>query len=83
MLFGLHWSEDFEMEFPKSVYSIKTSTARTLTQILNKHVQLFDGKLRKVSNYYAKIHVKPEAELIHLPARPIKFSMKKYRKGVR
>ncbi|XP_037871610.1 uncharacterized protein K02A2.6-like [Bombyx mori] len=77
MLFGLHWSEVFEMEFPKPVYSIKTSTPMTLKQILDKHVQLFDGKLGKVNNYYVNIHVKPEAEPIHLPARPIKFSMKK------
>ncbi|KAA5551091.1 hypothetical protein F3G12_18875, partial [Acinetobacter baumannii] len=74
MLFGLHWSEVFEMEFPKPVYSIKPMT---LKQILDNNVQLFDGKLGKVNIYYVNIHVKPEAEPIHLPARPIKFSMKK------
>lgn len=75
LLFGLNWSEMFNMEFPKSVYSIKEATPTSLKAIIQKHSELFDGKLGKVKNYQVNIHVKPGAEPVHLPARQIKFNM--------
>ncbi|XP_073942471.1 uncharacterized protein [Choristoneura fumiferana] len=77
MLFGLQWSEIFGMEFPKPVYSIKKVNHTTLQHIIKKYEQLFDGKLGKVNDYQVNIHVKPGAEPVHLPARPIKFGMKR------
>lgn len=81
MLFGLQWSEMFGMIFPEPVYSIKhptTAKANTsLQQILHRHEHLFDNELGKVKNYQVNIHVKQNAEPKHLPARPVKFSMKK------
>ncbi|XP_061705289.1 uncharacterized protein K02A2.6-like [Cydia pomonella] len=79
MLFGLQWSEMFQMDFPKPVYSIKKTRqeAITLKQILDKHTTLFDGKLGKVKDYQVNIHIKPDAQPKHITARSIKFSMKK------
>ncbi|XP_061715536.1 uncharacterized protein K02A2.6-like [Cydia pomonella] len=77
MLFGLQWSETFGMEFPKPVYSIKNVTPTTLQQLIDRYKPLFDGKLGKVEDYLVNIHIKPGAVPVHLPARPIKFGIKK------
>lgn len=77
MLFGLDWSRDFGMNFPKPVYSIKPDMTTTLKQVLKQHSELFDEKLGKVSNYQVNIHVKSGTEPVHLPARPIKFGVRK------
>uniref|UniRef100_A0A2A4JEX3 Reverse transcriptase domain-containing protein n=1 Tax=Heliothis virescens TaxID=7102 RepID=A0A2A4JEX3_HELVI len=77
MLFGLQWSEMYDMTFPKPVYSIKPTTETSLDLVLANHTDLFDNKLGKVKDYQVKIHIKPGSEAKHLPARPIKFSMRK------
>ncbi|KAI5636370.1 hypothetical protein NE865_10873 [Phthorimaea operculella] len=59
MLFGLRWSEMFDMDFPSPVYSIKHKSPTTLKQVLDNYQHLFDNKLGKVKNYYVNIHVKP------------------------
>lgn len=77
MLFGLQWSEIFDMPFPKQVYSIKDEKTNTLQEILSNYSDLFDGRLGKVRDYEVNIHVKPDAAPVHLPARQIKFSIRK------
>ncbi|CAH0722690.1 unnamed protein product, partial [Brenthis ino] len=80
MLFGLQWSESFDMIFPEPVYSIKSNTMTTnmsFRRVLNAHTRLFDGKLGRVNNYQVNIHIKEGVEPKHLPARPIKFSIKR------
>ncbi|CAK1553179.1 unnamed protein product [Leptosia nina] len=58
MLFGLQWSEIFEMPFPKSVYSIRNIEPSSLKEILHKYQDLFDGKLGKIKAYEVNIHVR-------------------------
>ncbi|XP_052750764.1 uncharacterized protein K02A2.6-like [Galleria mellonella] len=78
MLFGLQWSEVFDMEFPKPVYTIRTlQQPTTLKQVLNTYNSLFDDQLGKVKNYEVNIHIKPGTQPKHLPPRPVKFSLKK------
>ncbi|CAH0724097.1 unnamed protein product, partial [Brenthis ino] len=80
MLFSLQWRESFEMIFPEPVYSIKNiamTTNMSLRRVLDAHTRLFDGKLGRVNNYQVNIHIKEGVEPKHLPARPIKFSIKR------
>ncbi|CAH0715380.1 unnamed protein product, partial [Brenthis ino] len=45
MLFGLQWSESFDMIFPEPVYSIKNiamTTNMSLRRVLDAHTRLFD-----------------------------------------
>ena len=79
MLFGLHWSEKFGMKFPSAVYLLRNNTSLPLQQILDSHDTLFETKLGKVNNYQVNIHIKPGTEPKHLPARPVKFGIKKNR----
>ncbi|XP_026319414.1 uncharacterized protein K02A2.6-like [Hyposmocoma kahamanoa] len=78
MLFGLQWSEMYKMTFPEPVYSVKPiQHTTTLKQVLSTFSSLFDNKLGKVKNYEVNIHIKPGAVPKHVPARPVKFSMRK------
>lgn len=76
MLFGLEWSEIFNMKFPNFVYSIKQDSTITLKSIIDKHENLFNEELGRVKSFKVNIHIKPDAKPIHIPARPIKFGIK-------
>lgn len=79
MLFGLQWSEMYDMTFPEPVYSVKSTQrdTRTLKQVLDTFSPLFDNKLGKVKNYAVNIHIKHNTVPKHIPARPVKFAMRK------
>lgn len=59
MLFGLHWSEIYNMTCPEPVHSVKpVQYVATFKQVLNTSLSLFDNKLGRVNDDNANIHVK-------------------------
>lgn len=86
MLFGLPWHKAFKMPFPEGVYSINTNETQQINNdydnqcletLINDNKELFDKSLGKIKDFTVKLHVKPDATPVHIPARPIKFGIQK------